>query len=67
MQSDSNPLEESTSKRFWSRSEIVANVIDFEQRTRELSQRQWCQENDVPRSTLQNWLARKDNIESDID
>ncbi|MGK5093148.1 hypothetical protein WDW89_14175, partial [Deltaproteobacteria bacterium TL4] len=42
-------------------------MIDFEQRTRELSQRQWCQENDVPRSTLQNWLARKDNIESDID
>ena len=45
----------------------VGHTLDFEQRSSELSQRQWCQENDVPRSTLQNWLARKDNIDSDTD
>ena len=67
MELDQTRDEESTSKSAWSRAEIVEKVTAFEQKAAELSQRQWCEIHEVPRSSLQHWLARKENIESDLE
>lgn len=55
--------KESTKKQ-WSRVETIEKVIDFEQKSLELSQRKFCNINGVPRSTLQYWISRKSSIDA---
>jgi hypothetical protein len=49
----------------YDRMKTAATVIDFERaRLETISQRQFAQERGVPRSTLQEWVARKDEIDA---
>ena len=48
----------------WKRNDVVGNVIDFEEAQKEQSQRQFALEHNIPRTTLQHWLKRKNNIDS---
>ncbi len=63
-------LEYSDSKKVasekvsWNRDDIVGKIVDFEQAKDRKSQRQFAQEHDIPRSTLQHWLARKNNLDA---
>ncbi len=45
------------------RDEISRLIQDFEQVKHQCSQRQFAKRADVPRTTLQHWLARKDSID----
>lgn len=50
-----------TSKKRWSRAEIAERIREFEQAyQRTPSQRQLAKEMEIPRTTLQYWLKRKD-------
>jgi len=58
-------LSESANKKSkWERDEIAGKIVDFEQAKKEQSQRQFAQEQGVPRTTLQYWLSRKEAIDS---
>lgn len=47
----------------WNRLDAAQGVVDFElARQRAISQRELAQAADVPRSTLQGWVARKDRL-----
>ena len=48
----------------WSRAEIAKKLAEFEARESD-SQRQMAKELEIPRSTLQYWLARKSSLEAD--
>ena len=64
----SNVAETSTetSKKHWSRAEIAEKIKEFEQAyQRTPSQRQLAEELEIPRTTLQYWLKRKDAIDAD--
>jgi hypothetical protein len=54
-----------TNKKHWSRAEIAEKVDEYEQNQRPFSQRQLAKELRVPRTTLQHWLERKENIDAD--
>ena len=56
---------EGNSKKHWSREEVAGKIIDFEQAAKHFaSQRQLAEELEIPRSTLQHWLKRKDSIDA---
>lgn len=53
-------------KRQWSRKEIAEKTAEFEEKYSDKpSQRQLAEELGIPRSTLQHWLMRKENIDAD--
>ncbi len=47
------------------RAMVISNIVDFEQSKKTKSQRQWAESRGVPRTTLQYWLKRKDNLDAD--
>lgn len=50
----------------WSRTEIAQKMAEFEHGYQQTpSQRQWAEELEIPRTTLQHWLTRKDSIDAD--
>lgn len=50
----------------WSRAEIAQKMAEFEHGYQQTpSQRQWAEELEIPRTTLQHWLTRKDSIDAD--
>ena len=58
-------MQERNSKKRWTRDEVASKIIDFEQASKLMaSQRQLAEELDIPRSTLQHWLKRKDSIDA---
>ena len=57
--------QKANSKIKWPRDEVAIKVIDFISHKGQLSQRQFARQNDVPRTTLQNWLNRIDTIDAD--
>lgn len=48
----------------WQRDDVASKIIDFEQARHKQSQRQFAIEQEVSRSTLQHWLARKESIDA---
>lgn len=50
-------------KKRWERDEVASTILDYESTKGECSQRQYAMENGVPRTTLQHWLSRKNNLE----
>ena len=58
-----NSSEKSKIKPQWNRNEIVTKVIDFEASKKELSQRKFSEERNIPRTTLQYWLQRKEKLD----
>lgn len=58
-------IEEREEKR-WGRGEIARKIEEYEDKLqRGCSQRQIIEELEVPRSTLQHWLSRRDSIDAD--
>lgn len=54
-----------TQERQWRREETVAHVAAFEEAaTGATSQREYARAHDVPRTTLQHWLARKGSLDA---
>jgi hypothetical protein len=50
----------------WDRPTITAKIAAFQNRpSKTISQRQFANEQGMPRKTLQYWLARKDSIDAD--
>jgi hypothetical protein len=50
----------------WNRPTITAKIAAFQNRpSKTISQRQFANEQGMPRTTLQYWLARKDSIDAD--
>jgi hypothetical protein len=56
--------EKANHKTQYRRDEIISKVIDFEQAKQAQSQRQWSKEHEVPLSTLQYWISRKQSIDA---
>ncbi len=57
--------EQERSKKRWGRTEIAAKLTEYEQSYPEKpSQRQLAEELGIPRTTLQHWLKRNDNIDA---
>ena len=55
-----------TSNRKWKRDTVVSNIVNFEQASKDISQRKWVETKEgIPRTTLQYWLKRKNNIDAD--
>ena len=53
-------------KKRWNRQEIAEKQAEFENRLQQIpSQRQVAEELDIPRSTLQHWLKRREQIDAD--
>ena len=57
--------QNANSKIKWSRKDVSTKVIDFISRKQETSQREFAKKNDIPRTTLQQWLYRMDTIDAD--
>lgn len=58
-------MQERNSQKRWTREEVASKIIDFEQAAKHLaSQRQLAEELEIPRSTLQHWLKRRDSIDA---
>lgn len=57
-------IEQATNRTEWKRNDVARKVIDFEEAQKEQSQRQFVLEHNIPRTTLQYWLKRKNNIDS---
>ena len=58
-------IEQTTTRNEnWKRNEVVCNVIDFGEAKDKQSQRQFALEHKIPRTTLQYWLKRKENIDA---
>lgn len=49
----------------WSRDDVSTKIIDFKECKKAFSQREFAKQAGVPRTTLQNWLARMDKIDAD--
>ena len=49
----------------WSRQDVSTNVVDFLSRRQDISQREFARENGIPRTTLQHWVQRLNNIDED--
>ena len=50
----------------WAREEIAQKIVEFEKAAQSLrSQRQLVEELEIPRSTLQHWLKRKNSIDAE--
>ena len=53
-------------KKRWNRQESAEKQAEFEKRMQQIpSQRQVAEELDIPRSTLQHWLKRREQIDAD--
>jgi hypothetical protein len=64
--SNSTPCQQKAKQPRWERSRITAEVVEFEAaKERAISQRQFAQERELPRTTLQYWLSRKAAIDAD--
>jgi len=48
----------------WKRDETAAAIVNFEEIKNRKSQRQFCESVSIPRTTLQHWLNRKENIDA---
>lgn len=60
------PENAETRKKQWSREEVAEKIESYEEAyQRTPSQRQVAEELAVPRSTLQHWLERKDDIDAE--
>jgi hypothetical protein len=59
-----NLPEKSKTKPQWKRDEVASNVIDFEASKMELSERKFSEERNIPRTTLQYWLQRKEKLDA---
>jgi DNA segregation ATPase FtsK/SpoIIIE-like protein len=58
--------EKQQDQRQWSRQDIAEKMAEYEKEyLRTPSQRQLAEQLGIPRSTLQHWLARKENIDAD--
>ena len=57
-------VEQVTNRNEWNRNDVVCKVINFEEVQTNQSQRQFALEHNIPRTTLQYWLKRKNNIDS---
>ncbi len=55
--------EESSPINQWERDKSAAIVVNFEEMQKQQSQRQFCESIGIPRSTLQDWLDRKNKID----
>jgi len=49
----------------WTRNDVSQKIVDFETRNPIFSQRDFAKETGVPRTTLQNWVNRKAQIDAD--
>ena len=52
-------------KTKWSRDDVSTKIIDFKECQKAFSQREFAKQAGIPRTTLQNWLARMDKIDAD--
>jgi hypothetical protein len=48
----------------WERDDVATAIVDFESTKQKLSQRQFAQQKGIPRTTLQHWLSRKENLDA---
>lgn len=62
MTSYSNVVGVSKKKEPWQRPDIACKIYNFEESKHQKSQRQFAQENAIPRTTLQYWLSRKEQL-----
>lgn len=60
-----NFSEKANSKTQWSRDDVSSKIIDFTHRKHEISQRKFCEEHGIARTTFQAWLDRIGKIDSD--
>ena len=51
-------------KKSWNRDEVACKIVDFNEAKLKHSQREFAKENNIPRTTLQAWLGRKDSLDS---
>lgn len=59
-------IAEEISKKVWDRGKVAEKIATFERIAKQgVSQRQIAEEISVPRSTLQHWIKRKENLEAD--
>lgn len=59
-------IAEEISKKVWDRGKVAKKIATFERIAKQgVSQRQIAEEISVPRSTLQHWIKRKENLEAD--
>jgi len=56
---------ESGNKPYWSREETARKLAEVEKAPCGRSQRQLAEELEIPRTTLQHWLKRKESIDAD--
>ena len=58
--------EKGKTKAGWDRKEVAEKISQFETiRQQGMSQRQLAKEMNIPRTTLQHWLKRKENLDAD--
>ncbi|BBO86579.1 hypothetical protein DSCO28_71450 [Desulfosarcina ovata subsp. sediminis] len=57
-------LSAASGKESWKRGDTAKRVYDFETREQSVSQRDFAKNNNVPRSSLRYWVARKNNIDA---
>jgi len=57
-------IKKVSAKNQWKRNEVASLMVEFEKAKQEKSQREWCQKENVARTTLQYWLKRKENIDA---
>jgi len=59
-----NSIERANSKNRWGRDKIAAKILDFERAKQAQSERQWANDQGVPRTTLQHWISRKRTLDA---
>ncbi len=57
--------QKTNTKAYKKRDEVVRNVVEYEQASSFYSQRKWAESRNIPRSTLQYWLKRKERIDAE--
>ncbi|SDU53069.1 DUF6399 domain-containing protein [Desulfobacula phenolica] len=58
-------FQNANTKIQWPRDDISIKIIDFKNRKKTLSQREFAKQAGVPRTTFQNWYNRMDKIDAD--
>jgi len=58
------PNDDPNPKTQWKRDKTAAAVLSFDEIRQQRSQRQFCKFAGIPRTTLQHWLKRKENIDA---
>ena len=59
-----NSVERANSKNRWGRDKIAAKILDFEGAKQARSERQWANDQGIPRTTFQHWISRKHAIDA---